>query len=149
MTREACRIFLSLPDDDYIAQSAPEKVEFPGSDSSGTELRLGDPQGSAGIAGYDQGMGGLATNRDYNPEYRPALARGSYRNHGLYHQAYLESPAYQRAVRNIVEGLTTGHWSVQPYDDTEESKAIAEECQRVLFGLDGGGRDMSRKRYPS
>lgn len=139
MVKEAHKIFLSLPDDEFVVQAAPEKIEFPGSDSgSGSELRLGDPKGSAGISGYDAHQGGLANNKDLNQEYRPALARGSYRSHGIYHQAYLESPAYQRAVKNVVEGLTTGHWSVEPYDDSEESKSIAEACARVLFGLDGG-----------
>lgn len=138
MVQEARRIFLSLPDDDYIEQDPPAVINFPGPDTGSGEVRLGDPQGSAGISGYDTSMGGLANNRDYNIEYRPALARGSYRNHGIFHQAYLESPAYQRAVRNIVEGLTTGHWHIEPYDDKEESKAIAKEVERILFGIDGG-----------
>jgi hypothetical protein len=132
----ARKIFLPLEDEDGEVIAQVEAVQLLHDDEG--ELRLADPQGSAGISGYDAHQGGLPNNKDYNPEYRPALARGSYRNHGFYHQAWLENPSYQRAVRNIVEGLTTGFWHVEPYDDSEESALIAKQAQAVLFGLDGG-----------
>jgi len=138
MPLEAKRIFQILPSEDYSATPEPQKIDMPNL-TEGEDLRLGEVEGSAGIAGYSNGaQGGLATNRDLNPTYRPALARGSYRNHGLFHQGYLESASYQRAVRNIVEGLTTGFWSVEPFDDSDESKQIASKCESILFGLDGG-----------
>lgn len=132
----ARHIFLPLEDADGAVIARVEAVQLV-RDEAG-ELKLADPPGGAGMAGYDSGLGGLASNKDHNHEYRPARARGAYRDHGLYHQAYLESPAYQRAVRNIVEGLTTGHWYVEPHDDSEEAKWLAEQASAVLFGLDGG-----------
>lgn len=133
----ARHIFLPLEDDAGTVIAQVKAVLL--SEAQPGKLQLADaPQGNAGISGYNPDMGGLPNNKDYNPEYTPALARGSYRNHGLYHQAYLENVSYQRAVRNIVEGLTTGFWSVEPYDKSEESKLIAAGAAEVLFGLDGG-----------
>ena len=109
-------------------------------DSEG-ELRLADvgaERGSAGITGYRGGR--IAINRDYNPEYAPYRARGHYQRHGLYHQAWLESPAYRRGWNTIVEGLVTGHWSVRPGkgQDSPEAQAMAALTEAVLFGIDGG-----------
>lgn len=131
----ARKIFLPLEDDNGAVIAQVKAMHL--YEGQPGVLRLADA-GNAGISGYNRDMGGLPTNKDYNPEYRPALVRGSYRNHGLYHQAYLENVSYQRAVRNVVEGLTTGYWSVEPFDESAESKFIAEGAAQVLFGLDGG-----------
>jgi hypothetical protein len=129
-------IFLPLPSAEATDQPRLP-VALSRVDGTG-ELRLADERGSAGMTGYRGYMGGTATNKDYNHEYRPLLARGSYQRHGLFHQAWLESPAYQRAWSTIVEGLTTGHWYVEAATDDEAAIQQAREVERVLFGLDGG-----------
>lgn len=106
-------------------------------------LRLSErPPGNAGITGYERGQG-LATNKDTNATFRPQVARGIGRDLGLYHQAFLESQAYQDAWGKIEQGLTTSHWHVAPAKVEGEARAQlaqrqADAVARVLFGIDGG-----------
>lgn len=106
-------------------------------------LKLSDrPPGNAGISGYETGRG-VATNKDLNGTYRPYLARGRGRDLGLYHQAFLESQAYQDGWGKIEQGLTTSHWRVEPVaveDEAQQERAKrqAQAVERVIFGLDGG-----------
>lgn len=100
------------------------------------------PPGNPGVQGYGPG-GGVANNFDHKPTYRPYNARGLNRNFGLYHQTYLDSAAYQRGLGKIVEGLTTGHWYVEPVSCADEytqrlADVQAEQVQKVLFGIEGG-----------
>lgn len=100
--------------------------------------------GSPGLTGYR--YSGYATNRDEERSFLPYRARGLARNLGSYHQAYLDSAAYQRGVSKIVEGLTTSHWWVRPAKLREgasaeqqgRAKAQAEAVWRALAGLEGG-----------
>jgi hypothetical protein len=115
-------------------------VEFKVTDG-GVELSLTDEQGNAGLSGY-RGAG-YATNKDRNLTYQPLRARGIGRDLGLYHQAFLESQAYQDGWGKIEQGLTTSHWYLQPAKSTDKTtqeylNRQAEAVQRVLFGIEGG-----------
>ena len=59
-------------------------------------------QGSAGLTGY-KGLG-YAVNKDANVTYSPTRARGAGRNLGMYHQAFLESQAFQDGWGKIEQG---------------------------------------------
>lgn len=106
-------------------------------------LRLSERvPGNAGVQGYGPG-GGVANNFDRKPTYAPYRARGMSRDFGLYHQAYLDSAAYQRGLSKIVEGLTTGFWSVEAVAcHDEETQELADlqalYVQDILFGISGG-----------
>lgn len=98
--------------------------------------------GSPGVQGYAPG-GGVANNFDEKRTYHPYSARGLNRNFGLYHQTYLDSAAYQRGLAKIYEGLTTGHWYVEPVVcqdvETQELADLQALCvQTILFGIQGG-----------
>jgi len=108
-------------------------------------LRLGESPraGSSGLTGY-RGSG-YATNRDLEREFLPKRARGIGRNLGLFHQAYLESSAYNKSVSKIVEGLTTSHWWVKPAcvdesnpERVERAHRQAAAVRKALFALEGG-----------
>lgn len=103
--------------------------------------RYVDEQGNAGIQGYTSA--GYATNKDRNSTYAPYRARGIGRDFGLYHQAWLESQAYQDGWGKIEQGLVTSHWHVKPAEVeaaalADYTRRQAKAVQRVLFGIDGG-----------
>lgn len=107
-------------------------------------LRLSETRvpGNPGVQGYGPGAG-VANNFDTNRTYRPYAARGLGRNFGLYHQTYLDSDAYQRGLSKIVEGLTTGHWYVEPVTCADADTQYLADMQAlyvqdVLFGIQGG-----------
>jgi len=85
---------------------------------------------------------------DENTTYQPVKVRGraTRRGHGLYHQMWLTSSAYQRAWGTPLQGLITGEWSVHPpdlVDPTDRQVAAGQRRaaklqQALIKNLDGG-----------
>lgn len=122
-------------------ESAPESEAIFEIELDGRTLKLSDVPGNAGVTGYRSG--GVANNLDEKGLYRPYNARGMGRDFGLFHQAFLDSDAFQRAWNKIVEGLITGHWWIKPAKCADPgyqplADLQAEYVKIVLFGLDGG-----------
>jgi len=114
-------------------------------DEGETQLILSDLMdsvpGNSGLTGYKGA--GYAVNKDRNTNYRPTRARGIGRDFGLYHQAFLESQAFQDGWGKIEQGMVTSHWFVShdASDDKDKMAYIerqAQAVQDVLFGIDGG-----------
>lgn len=119
---------------------------FPGPNTDKEDIKLSDivpykPPGNAGLDGYR--TAGYSTNKDRNFEYRPLNARGTGRDFGIYHQAFLESSAYYKGWSKIVEGLTTSYWRVKPVTcsdpkNQEAANKQAELVWKALNDLEGG-----------
>lgn len=96
-----------------------------------------------GNAGISYGATGYATNKDRNFRYTPTRARGIGRDFGIYHQAFLESQAFQDGWGKIEQGLVTSHWFISPVkcehpNHQEYAEKQAKAVEKVLFGIDGG-----------
>lgn len=113
----------------------------------GLELSFSDVENlidkTQGNSGVSYGALGLATNKDRNFRYTPTRARGIGRDFGIYHQAFLESQAFQDGWGKIEQGLVTSHWFIDLAkcdcpEHQEYVKRQAKAVEKVLFGIDGG-----------
>lgn len=90
----------------------------------------------------------LPKKEDENTTFQPVDVRGraTSRGHGLFHQMWLTSSAYQRSWGTPLQGLVTGNFKVEPpelHDPTpkqvEEGERRAEVLgQALLKNLEGG-----------
>ncbi|MFB6374060.1 MAG: hypothetical protein ABEN55_13325, partial [Bradymonadaceae bacterium] len=90
----------------------------------------------------------LPSGEDDNTTFQPVKVRGrsTSRGHGLYHQMWLTSSAYQRAWGTPLQGLITGDFTMDPPDlkdptdeQIAEGEKRAERMERALVdNLEGG-----------